>query len=157
MISFRKVTEKDTIFIESVYRSTREQELSMTNWSEMQKKAFVMMQLSAQLHHYANHFPGSTHVIINYKQKPVGRLYTCLEKEAIRILDISLLPVFRNKGIGNLVILGIIKEAKKAGIKVALHVMPDNPALHLYERIGFVRLTNQSGRIYMEHQAGTKK
>ena len=43
MIQLRPVEEKDTAFIEAVYRTTREVELNFTNWSEHQKNAFISM------------------------------------------------------------------------------------------------------------------
>ena len=37
MIQLRAVEEKDTAFIEAVYRTTREADLLLTNWSEIKK------------------------------------------------------------------------------------------------------------------------
>jgi len=47
MIQLRAVEEKDAAFIEAVYRTTREAELALTNWSEYQKSAFISMQSTA--------------------------------------------------------------------------------------------------------------
>ena len=48
MITFRKIEEKDRDFIEKVYRSTREDELRLLNWTELQKQSFIIMQSIAQ-------------------------------------------------------------------------------------------------------------
>ena len=76
MIQLRPVEEKDNLFIETVYRSTREDELSLTNWPEQQKKAFIIMQSMAQLAEYKKNYPGAAFQIIIYKKQPAGRLYT---------------------------------------------------------------------------------
>ena len=57
MIQLRPVEEKDAAFIEAVYRTTREAELNLTNWSEPQKSAFISMQSTAQHAEYKAKFP----------------------------------------------------------------------------------------------------
>jgi hypothetical protein len=60
-------------FLEQLYRTTREQELQRTLWTEQQKKQFVLMQFLAQKEDYERKFPYAVQQIILYKKQPVGR------------------------------------------------------------------------------------
>jgi ribosomal protein S18 acetylase RimI-like enzyme len=155
MIKLRPVEEKDNLFIEAVYRSARERELSYTNWPELQKKTFISMQSIAQHTEYKQKFPGAQFQIIVYNKKDAGRFYTWENEFEIRLIDIALLPSFRGKGIGTILLKKLIEKADRVQKKVSLHVEPDNPALKLYERMGFVYIKNNGRHFYMERNPGS--
>lgn len=150
MILLRPQQKQDDAFIESVYRSTREDELKITNWSEEQKQAFIMMQSMAQLAEYKTKFSGAHYLIILYKKKDVGRFYTWENDDEIRLIDITILLQYRGKGIGKLLLGELIKKANKVQKKISLHVEPTNPALQLYLRLGFIYIKNNGRHYYME-------
>jgi ribosomal protein S18 acetylase RimI-like enzyme len=150
MIKLRPVEEKDDFFIETVYRSTREKELNFTNWAEQQKWAFIKMQSMAQLAEYKTKYPDAAFQIIIYKKKDAGRFYTWENENEIRLIDITLLPSFRGKGIGTFLLEALIKKSNKVQKKISLHVDPVNPALQLYLRLGFVHIKNNGRYYYME-------
>jgi ribosomal protein S18 acetylase RimI-like enzyme len=152
MIELRPVQEKDGSFIEAVYGSTREDELKRTNWPEQQKKAFIIMQSMAQLAEYKTKFPGAVFEVIVYKNKDAGRFYTWESDTEIRLIDITLLPAFRGKGIGTFLLKELIKKSNKLQKKISLHVEPDNPALYLYSGLGFMRVRNNGRHYYMERE-----
>ena len=152
MIKLRPVEKKDESFIETVYRSTREEELNITNWSEQQKKAFIMMQSMAQLAEYAAKFPGAAFQVIIFNKQDAGRFYTWEDETGIRLIDITLLPPFRGKGIGTALMKDLIKQADKSQKKISLHVEPANPALRLYQRVGFIHIKNNGRHYYMERE-----
>jgi ribosomal protein S18 acetylase RimI-like enzyme len=150
MIELRPAEEEDDSFIVTVYRSTREDELKITNWTEQQKKAFIFMQSMAQLAEYKIKFPGAVFRIIIYKKKDAGRFYTWENEEEIRLIDITLLPQFRGRGIGTSLLQQLIKRSNKVQKKISLHVDPANPALQLYRRSGFIHIKNNGRYYYME-------
>lgn len=150
MIQLRPVTEKDTAFIEMVYRSTREEELALTNWTEHQKQAFIIMQSMAQLADYKRSCPGAVYQIIVYKKQDVGRLITWETDDAIRIVDISLLLSVRGKGIGTYLFKRLIEEADEKNKKLSLHVEQSNAVQKWYERLGFVYINKNGRHFYME-------
>ena len=150
MIKLRPAEEKDNSFIESVYGSTREDELNLTNWPEQQKKAFIIMQSMAQLAEYKKNYPGAAFQIILYKKQAAGRFYTWENDNEIRLIDITLLPLFRGKGIGTNLLQELIKKSNTGNKKISLHVEPGNPALQLYKRLGFVYIKNNGRHYYME-------
>ena len=154
MIQLRPVEEKDTAFIEVVYRTTREIELNYTNWSEHQKDAFISMQSTAQLADYKTKCPGARFQIIIYNKKNAGRFFTCETENDIRLLDITLLPEFAGQGIGTNLLLRLIERSNKVQKKISLHVIASNPALKLYQRLGFVHIKKDGFYYYMERQPG---
>lgn len=156
MITLRPAEEKDHAFIEKVYRSTREEELKLTDWTELQKRAFVLMQLKAQLSGYKTKFPGTVFQIIMYKKKPAGRFYTWENENEIRIIDITLLQQFRGKGIGTFLLDDLIKRSNKIQKIISLHVLPSNPAMSLYRRMGFIHIKNNGLHYYMERNPEVK-
>jgi ribosomal protein S18 acetylase RimI-like enzyme len=152
MIQLRQVEETDDSFIESVYASTRQDVLGLTNWPEQQKKAFIIMQSMAQLAEYKKSYPGAAFQIIMYKKKPAGRFYTWENDDEFRLIDITLLPLFRGKGIGSFLLKELIKKSNTTAKKISLHVEPINPALHLYRRLGFIYIKNNGRYFYMERK-----
>jgi ribosomal protein S18 acetylase RimI-like enzyme len=70
----------------------------------------------------------------------------------IAIIDIALLPAHRNHGIGTWFLHGLMAEANNAKIPVRIHVEQMNPALRLYQRLGFVEVENQGIYLLMEYR-----
>src|SRR5204863_10048783 len=102
MIALRPITPEDMDFLCRVYASTRQDEMALvTDWSEAQKTAFLQMQFNAQHAHYAEHYAHAQFQIILLDGAPIGRLYVDRRVKEIRIVDISLLPEYRNRGIGS--------------------------------------------------------
>lgn len=157
MIQLRPAGENDNLFIESVYRTTREKELSLTNWTENQKQAFIMMQSMAQSAEYKKNYPGAAFQIIIYNKKAAGRIYIWEDDNEIRLIDITLLPLFRRKGIGTNLLQELIKKSKAVQKKLSLHVEPDNPALKLYKQMGFIYIKNNGRHYFMERNPENKK
>jgi len=67
----------------------------------------------------------------------VGRLYLDREAEGLHILDITILPLYRNAGIGSFLLGRIMEEARSAAKAVTIYVESFNPSLRLFERLGF--------------------
>ena len=79
--------------------------------------------------------------------RPIGRFYVQRRTEEIRIIDIAFLPSYRKMGIGSSLLTQILDEAARNHLPVTIHVERFNPALHLYERLGF-RLAEDRGVHY---------
>ncbi|MDQ3813727.1 MAG: GNAT family N-acetyltransferase, partial [Armatimonadota bacterium] len=142
VISFRPVGPEDEGFLREVYASTRADELALVPWDAAQKEAFVRLQFAAQTEHYAKYYPTATHDIILFDDRPVGRLYVARLDEEIRIIDIVLLPQYRNAGIGTPIIQGLMAEAARAGKPLRIYVEMFNPSLRLFQRLGFSSISS---------------
>jgi GNAT superfamily N-acetyltransferase len=137
MISLRPITPEDDSFLAGLYASTRAEELAVTGWSDEEKALFCRKQFDAQSAHYLENYPGASLQVIERTNAPVGRLYVARWKREIRIMDIALLPEHRGAGIGTKLLRELQDEARSAGKTLTIHVERFNPALRLYERLGF--------------------
>jgi ribosomal protein S18 acetylase RimI-like enzyme len=144
------VRAEDEPFLEKLYASTREQELAMTSWNDEQKAAFCRMQFVAQRTHYTQYFPEATHDVIEREGVPAGRLYVDRAEREIRIVDIALLPEHRREGIGTHLLTTLQEEARGVGKALSIHVEKFNPALKLYERLGFQSIEDKGVYLLME-------
>lgn len=135
--ALRTIRAEDRDFLLRVYAGARLEELALTNWDETQKQAFLVQQFEAQHHHYQTHYPGARLDLIVLDDEPIGRLYVARWREEIRIMDIALLPEHRHRGIGGGLLRDLLEEAAATGRRLTIHVERYNPALRLYQRLGF--------------------
>jgi len=141
-IALRPVAEGDESFLYEVYASTRQEELAPVPWTEAQKAAFLRMQFEAQRRYYHENYPDAAFLVILRDGRPAGRLYVDRRPDGIRIVDIALLPEQRGAGIGTALLGELLAEGDREGKPVSLHVEHFNPALRLYERLGFRRIAD---------------
>lgn len=102
-----------------------------------QARLFLEQQYRARLSQYASSYPTDRHQAVIIGEKIVGYLYLYETSEKIVIVDIALLPDFRSQGIGSHLIEELQAEARQSGKIVELNVEMNNPAQHLYTRLGF--------------------
>lgn len=149
-LTFRPIGPDDESFLYEVYASTRAEEMALVDWTEDQKKAFLRMQFNAQHQYYQDVYAGANFQIILLNEQPIGRLYLARWSHEIRIIDIALLPQFRNTGIGTALLKDLLAEAAQAGQAVTIHVEKFNQALRLYERLGFIKTLDKGVYFFMK-------
>ncbi|WP_236980098.1 GNAT family N-acetyltransferase [Membranihabitans maritimus] len=136
-VGFEPITDNDLEFLEKVYRSTREEEISRAPWSEEDKAHFIHHQFLAQHTFYSEQFSDAKFDIIFVDGQKAGRLYIEEREDELRIIDIALLPAFRGQGWGTKLLEEIKLLAEKKTKSVGIHVEKNNPAMSLYIRLGF--------------------
>ena len=136
-VTRRPANVDDLPFILTVYASTRAEEMAQVPWSDEQKSAFLSSQLEAQHTYYAQVFPSATREVLFVDGEPAGRFYVHRGEDEIHVIDIALLPPFRNRGIGSRLLGEVLEEGARTGAKVTIYVEKRNPAKRLYERLGF--------------------
>jgi GNAT superfamily N-acetyltransferase len=146
-ISLRAVEPTDEAFLRRLYASTREAELSLVDWDAELKAAFIDHQFEAQRQHYLEHYPTATHDLILVDREPAGRLWVDRWPREIRVVDISLLPVFRGRGVGTSLLRDLQAEGAASDRAVSIHVERFNPASRLYGRLGFAPV--DAGDVYV--------
>lgn len=146
----RDVLESDREFLFGVYASTRADELDAVSWSDAEKQAFLQQQFAAQSVSYSSHYPGAAFQIIVVGGQDAGRLYVHRRNQEIRIMDIALLSPFRRRGIGSQLIAALLREGEASRRAVSIHVEIFNPAMRLYERLGFRVISTQGVYHLME-------
>lgn len=151
-VHLRKSGEDDQSLLLAIYHSTRKEELERAiDWDEKQKEAFIYHQFSAQDVYYKNVYPNASYDLIIYNDETAGRLYVerFLIDGTIRIIDIALLPEYRNVGIGTFLINKLKDEAVQHGKSLTIHVEVFNKALQLYKRLGFEVIKETNGVYYL--------
>src|SRR5687767_12760814 len=153
MISLRSITHEDDAFLAGLYASTRAEELAVTGWSADETAAFCRQQFDAQSAHYRENYPGASLQVIEKEGELLGRLYVARWEREIRIMDIALLPEHRGSGIGTQLLRELQEEARSAGKSLTIHVERFNPALRLYERLGFRQVEDKGVYLLMSWNA----
>jgi GNAT superfamily N-acetyltransferase len=129
--------DSDIEFLFRVYASSRADEMALVPWSEAEKEAFLGSQFELQHHHYHHHYPDARYDLVCEGGRAIGRYYVQPMKGEIRIMDIALLPEHRGRGIGTRLVQDVLDEAAQSRRLVSLHVEESNPAMRLYQRMGF--------------------
>jgi ribosomal protein S18 acetylase RimI-like enzyme len=150
VITLRSVSPADEAFLCEVYSSTRAEELAPVPWDDTQKAAFLRMQFSAQHQYYQEHYPHAAFDVILVAGQPAGRLYVHRGADEVRIVDIAMLPAWRNHGVGTHLIGALQAEAALARKPLRIHVERLNPALSLYERLGFRTIEDRGVYLFLE-------
>ncbi|HEX2163866.1 MAG TPA: GNAT family N-acetyltransferase, partial [Thermoanaerobaculia bacterium] len=156
-IAFRPIEEADTDLLARLYASTRWEELAAVDWTDEQKTAFLRFQFDAQSDHYRKHYPNASFDVVLVDGEPAGRLYVDEWEREIRLVDVALFPEHRGRGIGTRLLRGLMERAERAGKALSIHVEGFNPALRLYERLGFARVGEHGPYLLMEWRPQTAR
>jgi ribosomal protein S18 acetylase RimI-like enzyme len=140
--------EEDEALLLELYSSTGADEMALVPWDAALKRAFLRLQFSAQQKHYQAYFPQATHDMILAEEQPIGQLLVDHCETEIRVLDITLLPQARGRGIGTLTLLDLMKEARHENKSCSIYVESFNRSLGLFQRLGFVK-TEESGAAWL--------
>ena len=149
-LALRPIRPDDGPFLYKVYASTRLEELAPLGWSAEQQAAFLTQQFNAQHQYYHANYADADFQIILVNGQPGGRLYVDRRGDEIRIIDIALLPEYRRAGVGSRLLRDLLDEAAAGGKPVRIHVEKFNPALRLYERLGFSIVDDRGVYWFME-------
>lgn len=110
----------------------------MVDWPPEHKQAFLEQQFTAQHAHYQRYYGEGDFSLVLVEGEPAGRLYVARWRREIRLVDIALLPPYRGRGIGSALLRRLLDEGASSGLPVSIHVERFNPALRLYQRLGFL-------------------
>jgi len=134
----------------AVYVNTRAEELAAWGWPAAQQEAFLRMQFTAQQRHYSGAFPQATHSVVLCAGQPIGTMIVDRAGDAMRLVDIALLPAARGTGLGGQLIRALLDEAGADGRVLRLSVLRTDPAARLYGRLGFVPVVDDGMYVKME-------
>jgi ribosomal protein S18 acetylase RimI-like enzyme len=166
-ISLRPYRADDQEFLFRLYASTRIHEIAGFGWPAAQQEMFLRMQFDAQRRSYESAYEGAEHQIIERDGEPIGRIIVFQEKvlrekglgekvlrerDSMLLVDIALLTEHRGLGIGGQLIRELIQQCSRDRVTLRLQVLKNNPALRLYERLGFTRTGEDQMYVQMERQ-----
>jgi GNAT superfamily N-acetyltransferase len=144
----RPVSPDDGDFPFLVYAASRAEEMAAWGWPSAQQDSFLRLQFRARAQSYAAAYPDAAHSVLVCNGASAGTAMVWRSDAEFRLVDIALLPEFRNRGIGTLWISRLIREAEGAAVPLRLHVLQGNRATLLYRRLGFV--AKSDGGMYVE-------
>lgn len=142
-VSLRSATPDDDPFLFELYAGTRSDELEAVGWNDQQRETFLRMQFELQ----RRGRPEVNNHIVLLEERRIGQFMLRRTEEAVFLVDITIVPEFRNLGIGAKLINDLIEEATLTGKPIHLHVLASNFAKRLYDRLGFVVVDDNSDNI----------
>ncbi|MBD2843903.1 GNAT family N-acetyltransferase [Paenibacillus sp. IB182496] len=153
-IGLRAATAADEPMLYELYASSRQAEMHMWGWTPKQAEPFLRMQWHARKRSYAAEFPNARDQIIVKDGKAVGRCLLAARPTYWRLVDLALQETSRGQGIGTSVLRILQQRAAICGMALRLSVSPDNPALRLYERMGFAHKGGTEMHLFMQWLPG---
>jgi ribosomal protein S18 acetylase RimI-like enzyme len=156
-MTLRPATAADYDFMRRLYHSIREEEMKRFPFDEAQKIAFLDQQFAAQFAHYEQHYPTCERNIIELEGHAIGRLWVDEWRDQIRLVDIALVPEQRGSGIGTALLRDVLARGTASSKPVTIHVEAYNPALRLYERLGFQRVDTNGAYYLMRWESKEQK
>ena len=152
-VTLRPVEPDDEGFLFELFCRSQGNELGALDATH--RDAILKMQYHAQLQTYNAEFPSAVHQIIMLERQVIGRVLVERTESEHRGVDIALMPEYRGGGIGTMLIQNLLDEAAGAGKPFRISVVRGNPALHLYERLGFKTTDENITHILLEWAAET--
>ncbi|WP_281890464.1 GNAT family N-acetyltransferase [Paenibacillus sp. YYML68] len=137
MVDFIEAGSEHASFLFELYASTRGDDFTPLGLPKGELAALLRMQYEAQRSFYDSNYADAEHRVITHEGEPIGRMLVSREEEWLVLVDIALLPAFRRRGIGGMLLKRLQTDASKHGLGIQLHVRVGNPARSLYERYGF--------------------
>lgn len=154
--TFRPIGAADQAFLQRLYASARESEMSRSGWPAEAIVEFLGQQFTLQHRYYQEHFPDGEFWVIEADGQAIGRLYLYWGETTLQIIDITLLPEYRGVGLGSKLLGDLLARAAARGLAVGLHVEGDNPVLRLYRRLGFEVIGDSGFYLQMRKPADSR-
>jgi len=136
-LRFRPETSADDNFLIPLYASCRADAALLSQWPSEQRDLFINQQFQLQRQHYQREYPNADYSIILADEQAVGRWYLYRDEAYYELLDIGLIPDYRNKTIGSQLLHELLNEAQRVKKPVRVFVEQDNRAQRFYARLGF--------------------
>lgn len=155
-LRLRPENAQDQALLLELFASTRAEELRHTGWPPEQQQAFVRQQFEAQHAQYRQHYPGAALLVVEWEGAAIGRIYLHFGREEMRLMEITLLPAWRGRGIARLLLRQLIDWCEARALPISLHVEPFNPAQAWYQRLGFRAIEQRGIYQFMRREAGAQ-
>lgn len=146
-VTRRAATEQDDTFLYELFKSVRLPDFAHLPLAPAQLEMLMRMQYNGQSLTYSSQYPGG-HAVVLLDGNPVGRIWVYRGPQEHHLVDISLLPKYRNRGIGAGLVTEAIAAAREGGVRLICSVALTNPgSLRFHQRLGF-RIVSQDEVYY---------
>jgi ribosomal protein S18 acetylase RimI-like enzyme len=151
-VTRRPESQQDEPFLRRLILDTIAGELGASAWPEPMRSHLLGIQYTARRQSHRMNFPEAASQVIEADGEDAGWTVVTTMPHEVRLVEIMVLPQLRGKGIGAAVIRGILRSAAQEGKPVRLTVNVTNqPAIRLYQRLGFRRIGGDEVQHFMEH------
>lgn len=99
---------------------------------------------------YSHQYPNHLTLIVLKEDEAAGMVTLDDGSRALHILELVLQPQVRSQGLGSALLRGLQAAAAQRNQILSLHVLPHNPALRLYYRLGFVERGGDGMQLLLE-------
>jgi len=136
-LGIRPARPEDKGFIESLYRSTRD-DLRLIDAETDFIEELIGMQQRAQGQGYGEMFPNAMYFVVEHLNERIGRIVVDFGPNEIRLVDLAFVPQARGRGFGVTVIKAMQFAAGQSRAPLTLAVNRTNVrARQLYLSLGF--------------------
>ncbi|MGM8228462.1 GNAT family N-acetyltransferase [Cellvibrio sp. ARAG 10.3] len=137
-LKYRLATQEDDVFLEQLFRYTRDDLYQLPMSREFIDK-LVVQQYQLQQASYRQQAPDAKVYVVESRQTAIGKIMLHFDISSIHIVDFSILPAERGQGIGTRVLQAVQNVARQQKCTIRLSVDRMNmPAKKLYLSQGFV-------------------
>jgi ribosomal protein S18 acetylase RimI-like enzyme len=152
----RAAGPEDEDFRFDVFVSWRRQEYASAGCGDSQLELLLRLQFRSQQREYAVRFPDSRPSIILVGGRPAGTLWVSRSEQEYRIVEIAILPEFRNRKIGAAILKDLLEEAARNGKPVVASVGKSNSgSIRFHSNLGFKIRSDDGVYLRMEFQPGS--
>lgn len=137
VIDRRTAVDDDRDFLFDVFCSALMPEDALLTLPESKRQPLLRAQFEAREMQYRKTYVLADFDVLTVDGKPVGNLYLDRGDEEFVLINISILPDYRNQGIGTAVVGRILEDAGRLVLPVRARVPHRCPALNLLQRLGF--------------------
>lgn len=153
---FRRAETSDEAFLFELFVTSREREL-LPLPPEFRDR-FTRHQYEIFSAGLRDNYPGADHFVLEAPLPiaddrgvaSVGRLVFIEDECRLLLIDLAILPAYRNRGMGGAVLEMVIDRCRESKKAIIASVTPYNPARRLYARHGFVERHTETGYIGIE-------
>ena len=154
-VGLREVSETDEPFLFDVFCTMLADQVAALPDPRLVQH-FLRIQFCAQEARFDSRFPGHERFVVTYAGQDAGRAYLHRTTSALHGIDLTLLPRFRSRGIGNRLVLDLFAEARETARIVSIRVPRlYHRATRLFTGLGFRLVTADDLDRYYEWSPAT--
>ena len=153
-VTCRPALPNDELFLRSLIKGTVSAELGAEFWPESLRTHLLAIQYDSRRQSIGTAFPRAADQIVLADGESIGWFVVDESAGEIRMVELMLVPAWRGRGAGTILIRQVLARGCVAGKPVRLSVVPSNAgAIRLYQRLGFQSTGGDESRLHM--QAGS--
>jgi GNAT superfamily N-acetyltransferase len=128
----------DDPFLYDVFATTWQSEVAALPNQKLARHVLRIQHIAQERRFSALHPGQQRFVVLADGGRPAGRLYVHQDCEVTRIVDLTLMPEFRSRGVGTRIVRDLCRLAARDGHTLSLRAGRRNARLSdLYSRLGF--------------------